>query len=196
MKAVKCKVIETERLVLRLFTESDANSMYENWATDEDAVKENEIKPIYLETTCDPKSHFNPDQPNRYKWQESINRIVWRISKKPELLLDFVQDADTDYVMAACCVKELFLLNSDKCENIADIQDKAVSSYLEHIPLFLQKTEVSDRNEGFYKSSRRCPNGIPPTAFTPPVCGSFLVLLSIQKNDTIYLPLRRCCSRS
>ncbi len=117
---------------------------------DEDAVKENEIKPIYLETIYDPKSHFNPDLPNRYKWQESINGIVWRISKKPELLLDFVQDADMDCVMAACCVKELFLLNSDKCENIADIQDKAVSSYLEHIPLFLQKTKVSGRNEGFY----------------------------------------------
>ena len=40
LNVVKCKTLETERLILRQFTIDDAQNMYENWASDELAVKE------------------------------------------------------------------------------------------------------------------------------------------------------------
>lgn len=38
LKVLKCKILETDRLILRQFTIEDAKKMYENWATDELAV--------------------------------------------------------------------------------------------------------------------------------------------------------------
>lgn len=98
MKAVKCKAIETERLVLRLFTESDANSMYENWATDEDAVKEMPWK-VH-------KSVFETKEILK-SWVESYNNdyfYKWVIFSKE----------DNDIIGDISVVN--FSLNSENCE--------------------------------------------------------------------------------
>ncbi|MCR4885714.1 MAG: hypothetical protein K5919_02255 [Clostridiales bacterium] len=128
----------------------------EELCNDEEAIKENEIKPLYKEIISDPDSGFNPNMPSVHDWNESIHRVLQRIKKNPELLLDFVQDDEMDCVMAECCVSALFGLKSADCENIADLQDKAVAAYLEHIPQYLEKAKRPDINEGYYLRELGC----------------------------------------
>jgi len=98
VNSVKCKVLETKRLILRPFTLDDAESIYKNWATDEAAV---------IQMPWSIHKSISETQEILQNWIESYNNdyfYKWAIFSK----------VDNELIGDISVVK--MSLNSENCE--------------------------------------------------------------------------------
>ena len=111
MKKIGTQSIETKRLLLRPFLESDAQAMYDNWASRPDNL---------LHVTWD--AHESPEvtQQSIARWVENYQNMdfyKWAICLKenPEQVLgdisvvdrdDTVNDCEVGYILSKMCIRD------------------------------------------------------------------------------------------
>ena len=125
MKKIGTQSIETKRLLLRPFLESDAQAMYDNWASRPDNL---------LHVTWD--AHESPEvtQQSIARWVENYQNLdfyKWGICLKenPEQVLGDISVVDRDYTVNDCEVG--YILSQDYWgQGLMTEALKAVLNYL------------------------------------------------------------------
>ena len=80
-------------------------------------------------------------------WREARQsverRIDYRESENVRLLLQFIEDPETDCDIASQCIKKIFSEKLDNFENIENVRSEAVQSYLSGINNFFRRNKDS-----------------------------------------------------
>ena len=98
MKAISTQILQTDRLILRRFVESDAEAMFQNWASSAENL-------TYV--TCDPHSDVEVTRNSIRNWVASYtnpNYYKWAICLKenPEQVIGDISIVAMDEIDSSC----------------------------------------------------------------------------------------------